>query len=227
VHEVLCVTSEQCSDVTGVKAKKVGMRVVMAELDRDSRGRPIFHKTRMLNIGALQAKRDRYERLVLLDADTTVLKGFADEVSLVPEAGSFGFCKSPLTKRDLAGVLIVNVDDWIGIGGMDERFEGWGAEDLDMRLRLRFRRHLDYTRINPSTLLSLPHSDALRTELYRTQEKYESLAKNNRIMAENYEKAMRRSLAGDLADDLELQELLGLTDELTQRGAKLTKVVHP
>lgn len=221
VHEVYCVTSDQCTDVTGEKARALGMRVVLTELERDLRGRPLFHKTRLLNLGMQQAKKDRYERVVLLDADTTVMEGFAGEIAEVPEYGYFGFCRSPITARDLAGVLVVNIDDWQAIGGMDERIRDWGAEDLDMRLRLRFSRGIDYVRLDPNTLLAFSHSDELRTELYRAPDKFASLAVNNTLMAENYQAVVGSHLAVDLASSLELQELLGLTDELRQRGARL------
>lgn len=220
IDEVLCVTAPQCPDQTALRARRVGMRVAQVELEGDP-GRPRFWKTRLLNAG-VAALGGEYERLLLLDADTLVLPGFAAELQALPPAG-FAFCKSPLTKRDLAGVLVVRASDWDQVGGMDERFRDWGAEDLDLRLRLRFVAGLPYRRLSPQHLQALAHSDELRVELYEEPNKFASLERNNRLLAENYRVATHRELVSDLADSAELQELLGLTDELQQRGGHLVR----
>ncbi len=223
IDEVLCVTSSACSDLTARSARALGMRSIEVELERDATGRAIFHKTRLLNAGVASLPRE-FDRLLLLDADTLVLAGFAEEIATVPDRGFFGFCRSPLTKRDLAGVLVVNRDDWDRVGGMDERFLDWGAEDLDLRLRLRYVAGLDYCRLATSSLQALAHSDDLRVALASQPDKFRSLALNNWRLCENYQAATGRELGADLVDDVTLQELLGLTDELRQRGGSLVRV---
>lgn len=221
IDEVLCITAPQCSESTAVRARQVGMRVHEVELPCDALGQPRFHKTKLLNEG-VRSLGGRYDQLLLLDSDTLVFPGFAEELACFPE-GEFGFCRNPFTKRDLTGVLVVNTSDWARVGGMDERFRDWGAEDLDLRLRLRFGAGRSYHRIDPSHLQSLTHSDDLRVALLGTPNKFESLERNNRLMAANYRQATGRELVEDLVDSRELQELLGLADELQQRGGRLVR----
>ncbi len=220
IDEVLCVTSDKCCDVTGVKAKQLGMKVEYVDLLAGKRGVPVFHKTRMLNEGAHWAIREGYETLLLLDADTMVLPGFAEQLALVPEQDHFAFCSSPLTKRDLAGVLVVNAKDWMSVGGMDESFVDWGSEDLDMRLRL-FLSGRSYVRLNPFLLQPLSHSDELRVEFREEKNKYASLERNNALMAETYFKTTGRQLTVDLVESVTLREIMGLSEELGQMGKEL------
>lgn len=222
VAEVLCVTSRDCPDLTGIRASQVGMRVQYVDLGRDSRGCPLFHKTRLLNEG-VRCLQGSYDWLLLLDADTLVGRGFGEELHRV-SAGQFGFCESPLTKRDLAGVLLVRTEDWDRVGGMDEGFVGWGAEDLDLRLRLRYQAGLEYVRLGTDYVQPLAHSDELRVMLRGGGDKFLTLTQNNARMAASFRAATGRELARELAEDVELQELLGLKDELAQRGGSLVTV---
>jgi hypothetical protein len=200
------------------------MRAVEVGLRSDEYGNPIFHKAKMLNAGASALGIGRFDFLLLLDADTLVTASFREELQRIPSSYYFAFCRAPITKRDLTGVLVVSPHDWDFVGGMDERFEGWGAEDLDLRLRLWARASRAYVRLNPNGLVSLSHSDDLRTQFYEDKSKWESLARNNRIMAVNYVLSTGRHLARDLAEKESVRELLGLADELTQCGGTIRLV---
>ena len=222
--EVCCVSDARCPDSTLAKAKERGMRAVEVGLRSDEYGNPIFHKAKMLNAGAASLGVGRFDFLLLLDADTLVTAAFRGQLSEIPSSYYFAFCRAPLTKRDLTGVLVVSPYDWDFVGGMDERFEGWGAEDLDLRLRLWTRAMRAFVRLNPNGLVSLSHSDDLRTQFYENKSKWDSLARNNAIMAVNYQRSTGRELVRDLAEKVLVQELLGLTDELTQRGGTIKLV---
>lgn len=222
--EVCCVSDARCPDGTLSKARERGMRAVEVGLRSNQDGNPIFHKAKMLNAGASALGVGRLDFLLLLDADTMVTAKFREELQRIPDSYHFAFCRAPITKRDLTGVLAVSPYDWDFIGGMDERFEGWGAEDLDLRLRLFTRATRAYVRLNPNGLVSLSHSDDLRTQFYEDKSKWESLARNNRIMAVNYRLSTGRHLARDLAEKESVRELLGLADELTQCGGKIKLV---
>ena len=224
VTDVCCVSDTRCPDRTLAKARGAGMRTVEVKLRSGRQEEPVFHKAKMLNAGAAALGIGTYDFLLLLDADTMVTESFHEELVKIPSSYHFAFCRAPITKRDLTGVLLVSPHDWDFVGGMDERFEGWGAEDLDLRLRLWTRASRSYWRLDPGGLVSLAHSDDLRTQFYEDKVKWDSLARNNLIMAANYYLSTGRHLAADLAARESVRELLGLSDELLQRGGTIKLV---
>jgi len=93
---------------------------------------PLFHKTKALNAGAREAMALGATRLVFADADTLVPDTLADYLDGRPEY------EMVLTEphHALIGFLSVSVPRFRLVSGYDERYIGWGYEDLDMRLRL-------------------------------------------------------------------------------------------
>lgn len=215
--DVICATNAACPDHTPQEAQALGMRVVLSPLPLRN-GRTVFHKTGLLNAAAREATS---EVLLLLDADTMVLPGAQEELQHVP-AGKFAFCTAPQGKRDLTGVLWVEREHWARVGGMDERFLGWGAEDLDLRLRLHVA-SIEFKRMDSSVFQPLAHSDDLRTRYSLTNSKDESLDMNNRRLAWGYHQRTGRWLHEDVPDSEPLQQLLGLYDEVRQRRVRLAR----
>lgn len=101
------------------------------------------------------------QRALFLDADTILWKqlsnadlGAPDEMRIVrPSEG----------ERDLTGVLAMPMHSFGSAGLFNEDLVGYGAEDLDMRLRLYLRAGLCVTTFEPGTFTAIPHSDELRT----------------------------------------------------------------
>jgi glycosyltransferase involved in cell wall biosynthesis len=118
--------------------------------------RPFFNLAKARNAGAALATAPW---LLLIDADVIVEPTLTKAVRPNLRPGVFMWAVAEA--RDLAGTKIVARDDFINVGGYDEVFEGWGAEDTDLADRLSWigRRP---TAFPPRLLTSIPHDDALR-----------------------------------------------------------------
>jgi glycosyltransferase involved in cell wall biosynthesis len=139
-----------------------GVRYVHVARRADER----FNKAKALNAG-VQASRAR--SLVLHDADIVVPADYLRATSTCLEQGwdvvqplRFLFLLSPeqttrflegpgfpvpRVVRDVqqnfaGGSTAVAKDAYVGVGGHDERFEGWGGEDTDFLCRLRGHRRM-------------------------------------------------------------------------------------
>jgi hypothetical protein len=80
-------------------------------------------------------------------ATLRVLHGGADPRSLSDLGRHIGMC---------TGILAIRPNVWDAVGGMDERFCGWGAEDTAFRLALRTL-YPDGNDVGEGTLLTLWH----------------------------------------------------------------------
>ena|SRR5690348_16409800 len=52
------------------------------------------------------------------------------------------------------------------VGGFDERYEGWGVEDLDMRLQISLFTNAIFGEVSLSLLTAVPPDEELRTQFY-------------------------------------------------------------
>jgi hypothetical protein len=125
-------------------------------------GKTTFHKTVALNAGARRAIAGGAKTLCFLDADTLVSPGFGACVDSGIRPGRFLITFG----RSLTGFLVVPTEDFERVGGYDEGFVNWGAEDYEMRVRLRVVGRLSYVAISTGFVTSLPHDNALRVRYY-------------------------------------------------------------
>ncbi len=152
------------------------------------RGHTKFHKTKALNVGARFVADRGAEWLCFLDADTLVHPGLAEW--LEARAGANRFFFAGLTERrhdvpSLMGVLVVRAAEFLRVGGFDERYRGWGAEDIDMRARLKLLAGLEHEHIPLRYLGALEHPDQLRTRFYDMPDIRRSHAANDHIFRDN------------------------------------------
>lgn len=180
------VVDYSCPDGSGDWAEARGATVVRV------RDEQYFHKTRALNLGARRAIELGATRLAFLDADTLVQPGFEEFAS------TRATCLIvPPGNPALVGILVTPVDDFLKVGGYDVNYQGWGCEDLDMRLRLHLEGSIFET--VPSVFLSsIPHGNDLRTQHYVVKNHMVSRATN----AIRFEKVIR-SLTGKSPTDLD------------------------
>lgn len=96
------------------------------------------------------------------------------------------------------GILAIHPDAWHDTGGMDERFEAWGAEDYAYRTAL----HNLYgpTPEPTGTLPTLWHPPSPRTET------------NNSHLAEEYNQAQATGTMRQLIDRIRTERQTGLTN---------------
>lgn len=131
--------------------------------------RQYFNKPEALNYGISQVDTPY---TFLLDADVVMGKDF----HMPPVASDrFVVAKTSRRTRDLTGLLLAPTEEFKKVP-FDPTITGWGAEDLDVRIRLAIRLRWD---VYPFTgLTSIEHSDALRTACYQQKSIRMNFAQN-------------------------------------------------
>jgi hypothetical protein len=176
--------------VTELRSPRARAILMTPELTRYTH--PHFNKPRALNAAASSvAKRTPGARLLLLDADTRVLR------PLPGTTGCMMQIADPADGDDLLGVLGVELSDFLAVGGASPCLEGYGMEDLDLRLRLYLRRGLAWERFPAGSFSAIPHSDELRTAHYVEKNKFVTGERNLRGMLERLTQAERDRLRSD------------------------------
>jgi len=127
----------------------------------DSEG-PVFSRSRAINKAVARVFEDGHEVVVIGDADTVceviplysaIADTYKDKKSRLPydkyilmgegHTGLFlnsGEVTGPVYDGACSGILVVHRDTWRELGGFDERYVGWGAEDVEFAIRHQFIR---------------------------------------------------------------------------------------
>lgn len=177
---------------------------------------PGFNKSRAHNLGAKAAIDAGAGWLCFADADTIMHPGFIAWVDQHLKRGRFLIAGRE--HRDLTGLLVVTVPDFIAVNGFDESFQGWGSEDIDMRIRLRLMQHLDYTFVPTGMLTPIEHPDALRIAFYNEPHLGFTNQRNMQIVIGRI-----LGLTGDprAPERLDVRQLLGDPQVVSQAMASL------
>lgn len=133
------------------------------------RDQECFNKSAAQNAGARRALDAGAGHLCFLDADTRVAEGFCSWIAGHIQPNRFLVASRQMDGSDLAsltGVLVVPGKAFRECGGYDESFLGWGAEDIELRLRLYLVHGLDHADIPLELLDPIQHDDELRTRFY-------------------------------------------------------------
>jgi predicted glycosyltransferase involved in capsule biosynthesis len=153
--------------------------------------RQSFHKTAALNAGAARAARAERtatfynDHLLFLDADTLIFDPDRFERwyrQALQNTSHFHVCLRPpghVKPWMLTGVLLCTLAHFQQVGGFDERIRGWGAEDIEMRLRLAVLHHIPWRAIPEGIFGAIEHSDASRTSFYHEKDKGRSNTRNS------------------------------------------------
>lgn len=176
-------------------------------------GRPLFNKARALNHGLQKLAQLRYDGVLLLDADTLVMPGFWPRWSPYQCPNGFAYVVPRRPARSLTGVLLAP-QQVLDVGGFDEGMQGWGGEDLDVRLRLFLCGGLSAWPVQPTELESIDHADDLRSRHYACADLQATNYANKLRMLENlrsrlgwsYEDAMRELTAPEVCRLLRVTE---------------------
>lgn len=127
----------------------------------DSEG-PVFSRSRAINRTVIRAFEAGHEVAVINDADTlcgtlplhsAIAKTSTDKKSRLPY-DKYILMDQAQTNRYVnthevtggayegacSGILVVHRDTWYKLGGFDERYIGWGYEDIDFAIRHQFER---------------------------------------------------------------------------------------
>jgi hypothetical protein len=109
------------------------------------------------------------EYLCFLDADTLVEPGFWEHLFAEARPNRFlvaGKERDGCDVPSMTGLLLVHGKPFTNIQGFDEHFQGWGGEDIELRLRLYMVAGLDFAFVPVSLARPIPHDDSLRSQFY-------------------------------------------------------------
>jgi hypothetical protein len=209
-----CLVDYACSDFCGdwVRrryAEAVRSARLVVETVETAR---FFNKSRAYNRGATRALREGARFLCFLDADTRVRDGLGRW--LRRHVGDDRFFIAGLRDgvwhvRGTGGTLVVPAREFERSGGFDESFEGWGAEDTEMRLRLHLVNGLDFDEIPVRFFNPIAHPDRLRTRFYAIKDFHVSFDANRRRVDRKVRSWTGKSLADLPASALRLDMVPG------------------
>ncbi len=168
----VCLVDFSCPDRCGDWLEREypdspdGRRIVVERVP----GRRDFNKSAAHNAGAWRALSQGAEYLCFLDADTMVHEGFGEHVSRLVRRDRFliaALRDDGFDMPSMTGLLVVCAYRFRDLGGFDEEFEGWGGEDIEMRLRLHLVGGLGYADVPLHLASPIPHDNVLRTQYYQ------------------------------------------------------------
>ncbi|HVV52835.1 MAG TPA: glycosyltransferase family A protein [Polyangia bacterium] len=184
---VCCLVDYDCpegcgdwAEATYPEAARAGRLVVVR-----AKNRPLFNKSAAHNLGSRAALAAGAAHVVFADADTLLAPGFSSWLRPRLENRKFWIAAlrpDGCDELGLYGLLVAPARALEATRGYDERFEGWGSEDLDLRLRLRFAERLELGEVPLDLLRGLPHDSALRTQFYAEKDWRASNRRNQLFM---------------------------------------------
>jgi hypothetical protein len=130
-----------------------------------------FHMTHAKNMAHRLGMLQGADILVNLDADNFTGAGFAEYVAEHFSTKSNIFLGPGNIKgqgkrfRGCSGRIACSVQQFLKVGGYDERFETWSPDDMDFNIRLQ-RSGYDVVEIDRRFLQAIPHTDGLRFREY-------------------------------------------------------------
>jgi hypothetical protein len=187
-HTDVCVVDYSCPDGCGdwVDANYGDEGVYVERLQ----GRELFNKPEAQNAGAARAiERNPDTFLLFVDSDTIATPmlwaWLRAAVSSTEAVKHFYYIAASEAGRDSTGVLFVHGQAFARSGGYDERHQGWGAEDLDMRMRLFFKEQLGCAEIPAEAVSAIGHDDPTRVAHYEEKDKLASNGRNMQLLSDN------------------------------------------
>ncbi len=142
-----------CEQGTAAWVKEHHPAAKLVEVNDD----PVFCVARARNIGAKSAS---HEFLCFADADVVMHLELGKWLEINQDSNRF-YLYPAQKESELSGFLIVAREHFSKVGGYDEAFKGWGAEDKDLYERLA-RTGLSRFLIPPGSISSIPHGNELR-----------------------------------------------------------------
>lgn len=207
IHNFFVFVDHYCPEQSGKwVAREYSPRATVLEMASFApvKETPQFNKPSALNAGALHAINLGAQYLVFVDADTLVKPELIAYLTHHVTLGHFYiFTPTHDTQlMDLTGFLAVHKRHFVRVNGYDADFKGWGAEDLDMRVRLFLygatslyeprgsikdphRNTLRWNEIPHILASSIPHSDDRRVTHYEHKDKDHSHEINLNLLCSN------------------------------------------
>lgn len=209
-----------CPDMSGAWIERnYPNSIVVRSRAKIRSGKYVFKKVEALNAGAKRAIELGADYLCFLDADTLVHPGFHDWVIDHLDHDKFLVCKADYKKYphtlQLSGFLCMHTSHFNMVGGFDQRMEGWGGDDMDMRVKLYAFRELEWKYIPLELVDPIHHDDSERVRYYVESDKRVTNHKNLIFIIETFRKRYGQDPL-DLVDQecgRKFYELIGMDPE--------------
>jgi glycosyltransferase involved in cell wall biosynthesis len=127
-------------------------------------GEKFFSGSRAKNYGA---KLVTTEYIAFVDADTMCMPGLKEEIaSLLSPSRMILSARSVdgSDVNDTVGFLVCRTEAFWNVGGFDETWIGWGAEDIHLRGKLFLDERLEVVRLSGMVLGAIAHGNDIRSE---------------------------------------------------------------
>jgi hypothetical protein len=141
-------------------------------------------------------------------------------INVGADVAEYAFVKTTMGTRDLTGVLVASLRKLTQVGGMDVGMQGWGAEDIDLRLALHCEGSGKQKLLPPRLFAAIAHDDDVRSANYSNSDINATLQVNLRRMVANYYLRTGRKLEDDWSQPA-LLEVLGYGPILQALGMEL------
>ncbi len=152
------VVDWSCPQKSGEFAASEGAHVVYKE------GEKFFSGSRAKNFGARLVTT---EYIAFVDADTLCMPGLKDEILSLMGPNRMLLSARAFDGRDVndtVGFLVCQTARFRAVGGFDERWVGWGAEDIHLRGKLFLDERLEVVRLSSMVLGAIAHGNDIRSE---------------------------------------------------------------
>ena len=128
-----------------------------------------FHMAHAKNMAHRCGMLERADVLCNLDADNFTCPSFADYIGEQFADAKDIFLWSRMIKgqfrRGISGRIVVRANDFLKVGGYDEKYDVWSPDDKDFNFRLRML-GLTPVEIEPKFLDAVSHNDKMRFKEY-------------------------------------------------------------
>jgi hypothetical protein len=152
------VVDWSCPQKSGEFAAEEGAHVVYKE------GEKFFSGSRAKNFGARLVTT---EYIAFIDADTLCMPGLKDEIASLIAPNRMLLSARTHDGRDVndtVGFLVCQTASFRAVGGFDETWIGWGAEDIHLRGKLFLDEKLEVVRLSNMALGAIAHGNDIRSE---------------------------------------------------------------
>lgn len=200
-----CLVDYSCPDGSGDWAERTlghTGRLVVVRVP----GQKKFNKPRAYNAGVRELLRRGVGGFYcFLDADTLVGPSFWLWLATHARPEYFYVIRGARDNIDNTGILVVDAQAFAASGGYDENFEGWGYQDIDMRLRLAVKLGMGFEEIPAHLVSAISHSNEVRGRHYQ-ESRSSSWPRNRRLFSYNV-----RAWAGTTVEQMDPAAVARLT----------------
>lgn len=152
------VVDWSCPQNSGEYARGEGATVVRKS------GEKFFSGSRAKNFGARHVD-SRY--IAFIDADTLCMPGMREELLSLLSPGKMVLSARAFDGSDVndtVGFLACETAAFRDVGGFDETWIGWGAEDIHLRGKLFLDSRLEVVRLSGMVMGAIAHGNDIRSE---------------------------------------------------------------